>query len=142
MRKQPERIGGESMKLSKLGLIVKCFLISPMIYLALYGCASTSVIPLKGYEVGSRAPSKQVDVYASRAGVKRLFTEIAILKVKTDVYGDEGMVGELKEKAAEIGADAIILQQSGSDSFGGMVVGNQVVPYSYNHMTAVAIIYN
>lgn len=80
--------------------------------LVLVSCISTQVTHLAGYDP-KRAPTcaAVVKVYVSAAGVGGPFIELAYLNTESsDAASDEAVMADMRAKAAELGANGILLQ--------------------------------
>lgn len=75
------------------------------------GCSTqTSMVPLAG--LAPQRPSlcvAAVKVFASPAAVQSQFTELAIFTAHSSWSDENGLVATLREKAAAVGANAIIV---------------------------------
>jgi len=82
------------------------------------GCASVSVIELLPDKYPPKPDDYFVPIYTEEPAKK--YKSIAIIKVESDTYSLETLVDKLRQRAREIGADAILglKDQSGSEIIG------------------------
>jgi len=75
----------------------------------LWSCTTVKVAHFNGEE---RLSTFDIDIYANPASVKREYKEIALITADDNDWGksEAGLIEKVKEKAMEIGADAIVLQ--------------------------------
>jgi len=85
-----------------------------IVLLILAACSAstitTNVIPTEHYAAHEAKSSNDVDMFDAKSEINRPFTEIAVL-VAENIREDPRMIMRLRNEAAKIGADAIILQK-------------------------------
>lgn len=93
-------------------------------FLLLAGCASSHIITGK-----TRAPINPSEVRIYSHAPKQ-FEEIAIIEASSKnswAFGDQGkidaVIDRLKTEAANLGANGVLLEGTGSESTGGVVMG-------------------
>jgi hypothetical protein len=80
------------------------------------GCTSVGVTPLGSAHYAPLPASQDVQVFSSEAEVKQPFEPVAIISYtnpgKYQVLTLQDAIPELKQKAREVGANAIIIEQT------------------------------
>jgi hypothetical protein len=103
-------------------------IVFPLVLMAA-ACVSTQVTHLAGFDP-ARAPTCAaiIQVYASSEAVGAPFIELAMLNVSaSDPVGNDKLVQNMKEKAATLGANGILLKGFGSQMGGPGLVSSALV---------------
>ena len=80
--------------------------------MAILACVSTQATHLAGFDPARPKTCPQaIRVYASAEAVGAPYVELAYLKTEaSDPVGNEEMIASMKDKAAELGATAVLLK--------------------------------
>ena len=96
-------------------IIILCVLLS-------FAC--TPLVKVAQFDNIERSPTSELDIYTSFESIKRQYKEIALITAKDRIVekSETELIEDLKRRAMEIGADAIVLQageikSSTSDSY-------------------------
>ena len=125
------------MKLVSIYAIVFCFLI------AWGGCAATNrQVKVMRYSLEDFAPTKisKVEILRTKP-VTKSYTEIGELSLRVGNSNRETPPIKLKEKAAQLGADAIILMGERSTGSVDMPIGESYVTIDLRYLYGIAIKY-
>lgn len=102
-------------------------------------CASVTYTPKN--ESTSYKPTSTVRVYQETPAIP--YTVIGTVTAESEDYGTEGLIRKLRAKAMQIGADAIIIEQTYTNSSleEASVPGNEtmLLPVNYTRLDATAI---
>ena len=100
-----------------------------LMLLAAAACVSTQVTHLAGFDPARRPTCPAViEVYASAEAVRDSFVEIAMLNTTaSDPVGNDKLIENMKQKAATLGANGILLQGFGSQMGGPGLVSSAFV---------------
>jgi len=104
---------------------------SACLFLALWGCARYKSYPwtteIAVYDQNpasvnySKVPADQIIVYAAEKFAPKQYVVIAKLKSNGDWMQEEDLYGELRQKASDLGADAVIMLEVTHVSTGGLL---------------------
>jgi len=88
-------------------------------------CVSTQVTTLAGFDPARRPTcAGVVQIYASPEAIKDSFIEIAYLQTgTTDPVSNDALLKNMREKAAQLGANGILLRGFGSEHSVGIGTG-------------------
>jgi hypothetical protein len=104
------------------------------------GCADINVT--KFDSIRRPATAGTIDVYSNPAAVTRPYKEIGLITAEEGWDNTEAdLIQLMKEKAREMGPNAIILLGGGKTTSGGVVVGSTVTLANYNTTRCSAIVY-
>lgn len=123
--------------LRKIQIIHRIRYTTTFIFILLFsGCASVTVTRFDNLY---REPSQHIQVYSSQASITVSYREIALMTFKAD--SEETAIRSFRLKAAELGADAIILQPTESRETVMAPMGNLWYSESRASYRALAIEY-
>lgn len=115
-----------------------------VIFLAVFltGCTATTNVKVMRYTTETYAPklSQSVEVYRTKLE-GRLYAEIGEVSLRIKKSNEEIAVAMLRDKAAELGADALILMGERSRGAVTMPVGSMVVAVPIIEIYGIAIKY-
>ena len=105
----------------------------------LFSCASGSSLV-----TGTKRPATDPESVVIYTEAPANYEVIGIVKAKSDAgLTDQGSlnfaVKELKKQAAKIGANGVIIENVGSSSSGGVLIGNVIVNEEYQNVSGKAI---
>ena len=118
--------------------IVKKLLVIVICGLLIYGCSPS--VNFMRYNEDIYPPTNSVEVLRSKP-VSRDYIELGELSLKIKKSNQNEAVLKLKEKAKEIGADAIILLGENSEGSVLVPVGNLYASVDMRYIKAIAIKY-
>lgn len=105
------------------------------------GCTTTNVKVMR-YTIETYAPTLSSGVEIHRTKLEgRPYTEIGEISLRIKKSNEETAVAMLREKAAELGADALILMGERSAGAVAMPVGSMAVAVPLREIYGVAIKY-
>ena len=110
----------------------------------LFSCATADMVKVtvigKTY---TPSPVNDVKVYIGANTIRKEYDQIAIINADDEGWAkpDSELIVEMKKRAAQIGADGIIIQSQDSQSAGGIFVGGVYVQSNKKIFKAIAIKY-
>lgn len=119
---------------------MKCLALSLGLFL-LMGCGA--IVNVAPFDETERQPTQSVDIFSDRSSVDRPYKEIGLITADDNGWdkSEADLIAILRNKAMEIGADAIILSPGEQSKQGSMLIGDLLVDSNKRIVKAVAIVY-